>query len=55
MVFDPPGGLGTYDGCVATTTGEEAPGDPQISYKNTIKNAFEPVYVRRNFAPPKSS
>ena len=43
-------------GCrlIATTTGEEVPGDPQISYRNIVKMGFEPAYVRRNFAPPKT-
>ncbi len=43
-------------GCrlIATTTGEEVPGDPQISYRNIVKMGFEPAYVRQNFAPPKT-
>lgn len=42
-------------GCrlLATTTGEEVPGDPQISYKNLLKMGFEELYVRDNYAPPK--
>ncbi len=42
-------------GChtLATTTGEEVPGDPQVSYKNIVKMGFAPAYVRKNYAPPK--
>jgi len=42
-------------GCriLGTTTGEEVPGDPQISYKNIVKMGFEEVYVRANYALPK--
>ena len=42
-------------GCrvIGTTTGEEVPGDPQISYHNIVKMGFEPAYLRDNFAPPK--
>ena len=43
-------------GCrlLATATGEEVPGDAQISYANILKLGFEPAYLRKNFAPPKS-
>ena len=42
-------------GCrlIGTTTGEEVPGDPQVSYKNILKMGFVPAYVRDNFAPPR--
>lgn len=42
-------------GCrlIATETGEEVPGEPQVSYKNILKMGFEPAYVRKNYAPPK--
>jgi GNAT superfamily N-acetyltransferase len=42
-------------GCsvLATETGEAVPGDPQTSYKNIVRMGFEPLYVRKNFAPPK--
>lgn len=42
-------------GChlLATTTGEEVPGDPQHSYNNIVRLGFEPSYVRKNYAPPK--
>lgn len=42
-------------GCrsIVTATGEEVPGDPQISYKNILKMGFEPAYLRKNYAPPK--
>ena len=38
-------------GCrtLLTTTGEEAEGDPQHSYKNIVRAGFRPVYVRENF------
>jgi GNAT superfamily N-acetyltransferase len=44
-------------GCrlIVTATGEEVPGDPQISYKNILKMGFEPAYLRKNYAPPKSA
>jgi GNAT superfamily N-acetyltransferase len=38
---------------IVTATGEEVPGDPQISYKNILKMGFEPAYSRKNYAPPK--
>ena len=43
-------------GCrmLATCTGEEVEGDPQHSYNNILRAGFEPRYVRRNFAFPKS-
>ncbi|MEZ5863326.1 MAG: hypothetical protein R3D25_04370 [Geminicoccaceae bacterium] len=42
-------------GCrtIATCTGEEVPGDPQISWHNIIKMGFTRAYTRRNFAPPR--
>lgn len=42
-------------GCrsIVTATGEEVPGDPQISYKNILKMGFEPAYLRKNYAPPR--
>lgn len=42
-------------GCrlIGTETGEEVPGDPQVSYKNIVKMGFAPDYLRKNFAPPK--
>ncbi len=42
-------------GCrtMATCTGEEVPGDPQISWHNIIKMGFTPAYTRRNLAPPR--
>jgi GNAT superfamily N-acetyltransferase len=42
-------------GCrlLATCTGEEVPGDPQISYRNITKMGFAIAYTRRNMAPPK--
>jgi GNAT superfamily N-acetyltransferase len=40
-------------GFIVTATGEEVPGDPQISYKNILKMGFEPTYLRKNYAPPK--
>jgi GNAT superfamily N-acetyltransferase len=44
-------------GChlIGTTTGEEIPGDPQVSYKNIVKMGFKPAYVRKNYAPPKTT
>ena len=44
-------------GCrmIATTTGEEVPGDPQVSYHNILKMGFEPAYLRKNYAPPKAA
>ncbi len=41
-------------GCrtMVTATGEEVEGDPQHSFKNILKAGFQPVYLRRNFAPP---
>jgi len=43
-------------GCrtLATCTGEAVAGDPQHSYNNIIKAGFNPGYVRRNFAFPKT-
>lgn len=42
-------------GCriIGTTTGEEVPGDPQVSYGNILKCGFTEAYLRRNFAPPR--
>lgn len=42
-------------GCceVFTCTGEEVPGDPQHSFRNIEKLAFQRDYVRENYAPPK--
>ena len=42
-------------GCrlLATETGEEVPGEPQISYHNILKMGFAPAYARANFALPK--
>ncbi|MDP6707267.1 MAG: hypothetical protein QF893_13055 [Alphaproteobacteria bacterium] len=44
-------------GCrlLATTTGEEVPGDPQHSYSNIVRMGFRPAYLRQNYAPPKPS
>ncbi|MDJ0958803.1 MAG: hypothetical protein QNI91_18190 [Arenicellales bacterium] len=44
-------------GChlLVTATGEEVPGDPQHSYHNIQRKGFEPAYVVRNYAPPKSA
>ena len=44
-------------GChlLATATGEEVPGDPQHSYHNILRKGFEPVYVVKNYAPPKGA
>lgn len=36
-----------------TTTGEEVPGDPQVSYANILKLGFREAYLRENFAPPR--
>ncbi len=43
-------------GCrlLASCTGDEVPGEPQISYRNLTKMGFEPAYTRRNMAPPKT-
>ena len=40
---------------IATTTGEEVPGDPQIFCKNIAKMGFGLTYVRKNHAPPKEA
>jgi GNAT superfamily N-acetyltransferase len=37
-----------------TCTGEEAPGDPQHSYRNILKAGFKRGYARENFAPPRA-
>lgn len=34
-----------------TTTGEEVPDDPQLSYANILKLGFREAYLRENFAP----
>lgn len=36
-----------------TTTGEEVPGDPQLSYANILKLGFREAYLRENFALPR--
>lgn len=36
-----------------TTTGEEVPGDPQLSYANILKLGFHESYLRENYAPPR--
>lgn len=36
-----------------TTTGEEVPGDPQLSYANILKLGFQESYLRENYAPPR--
>ncbi len=36
-----------------TTTGEEVPDDPQLSYANILKLGFREAYLRENFAPPR--
>jgi GNAT superfamily N-acetyltransferase len=36
-----------------TTTGEEVPDDPQISYANILKMGFREAYLRENYAPPR--
>ena len=43
-------------GCrrMASCTGDEVPGEPQISYRNLTKMGFEPAYTRRNMAPPRA-
>ena len=43
-------------GCrlLVTATGEEVPGDPQHSYHNIQRKGFEPAYVVKNYAPPKT-
>jgi GNAT superfamily N-acetyltransferase len=38
---------------LASCTGEEVPGEPQISYRNLTKMGFTPAYTRRNIAPPR--
>lgn len=42
-------------GCrtLATCTGEEVPGEPQVSYRNITKMGFAIAYTRRNMAPPR--
>lgn len=42
-------------GCrlLVSCTGDEVPGEPQISYRNLTKMGFQPAYTRRNMAPPK--
>lgn len=42
-------------GChlLATCTGEEVPGEPQVSYRNITKMGFAVAYTRRNMAPPR--
>lgn len=35
-----------------TTTGEEVPDDPQLSYANILKLGFRESYLRENYAPP---
>jgi GNAT superfamily N-acetyltransferase len=42
-------------GCrlLVSCTGDEVPGEPQISYRNLVKMGFVPAYTRRNMAPPK--
>ena len=43
-------------GChlLVTATGEEVAGDPQHSYHNILRKGFEPAYVVKNYAPPKT-
>lgn len=38
---------------LASCTGEEVPGEPQISYRNLTRQGFTPAYTRRNMAPPR--
>jgi hypothetical protein len=40
---------------LASCTGEEVPGEPQVSYRNLTKLGFVPAYTRRNMAPPKAA
>jgi len=42
-------------GCrlLVSCTGDEVPGEPQISYRNLTKMGFVAAYTRRNMAPPK--
>lgn len=42
-------------GCrlLASCTGDEVPGEPQVAYRNLTKMGFNPAYTRRNMAPPK--
>lgn len=42
-------------GCrlLATCTGDEVPGEPQISFRNITKMGFAIAYTRRNMAPPR--
>ncbi len=42
-------------GCrlLVSCTGDEVPGEPQISYRNITKMGFQPAYTRRNMAPPR--
>jgi GNAT superfamily N-acetyltransferase len=42
-------------GCrlLVSCTGDEVPGEPQISYRNLVKVGFVAAYTRRNMAPPK--